>query len=299
MLPLAFGTDTGGSIRIPAAFCGVSGIKPTYGRVPRTGVASLSWSLDHVGPLARSVDDLTLALGVIGGPDGIDPTAAPSQVPVADLGEINGLRIGVPTQWFFDEVDSEVHRCFKDATAVLEDLGARFVPVDLGAIEPIHREAWILFYCELASNQEERRHLRDGFDEGTLARLDCGFVPSAVDYLRVLRRRPVVQRAFREAMDALDLGLLMTPGPGAASPSLRDLTQSVNGTPLHFHRVTPRNMRIFDYTGMPALSLPAGFAQGMPCAVQLAGRHWDDGLVLAVGSAFQRATRFHLASPGD
>lgn len=297
MLPLALGTDTGGSIRIPSALCGVSGLKPTYGLVPRTGVAPLAWTLDHVGPMARDVADLALALAVMAGADGLDP-AMPPQVPLAfPEPSLRGMRIGVPRPWFQDRVDTAVLAAYEDALGVMAEQGATVVPLELEGVDLIHDESWLVFYSELASQQEENAARPELFDAGTRARLACGFVPSGADYLRSLRRRGAAQRLFHEAMDAAGVDVLVVPGPGAVAPRLDDLLMHVDGEPFNMHRVIPRNSRVFDYTGMPALMVPAGTSGGLPVGLQVVGRLWDDGRVLAAGHAFQRATAHHRAVP--
>ena len=136
MLPLALGSDTGGSIRIPAAWCGITGLKPTRGLVPRTGVAPLSWTLDHVGPMARSADDLALVMPLIAGPDGADPMAAGQYAGERWRTDLKGLRIGVPGGWFLELQDEAVLAAWRSALAVFEGLGAELVPVDLGDLGP-------------------------------------------------------------------------------------------------------------------------------------------------------------------
>jgi aspartyl-tRNA(Asn)/glutamyl-tRNA(Gln) amidotransferase subunit A len=295
LVPLALGTDTGGSIRVPSAFCGLTGLKPTYGLVPRTGVAALSWTMDHVGPMARSAADLALVLGLIAGPDDIDPTAGPS-IPTLDPGTvaIDGLRIGVPRTWFTERCDAAVLAAFEAAIATFAALGVVIVDIEFENLDAIHDESWIVFYSELASTQEANAQRRDLLDDGTNARLDCGFVPLAVDYLRALRRRPVVQAEMLERMDAAAIDVLLTPGVGATAPRRVDLTMDVDGISFNMHDVVPRNTRIFDYTGFPALMAPAGLStDGLPIAIQLVARPWQDRVCLAAAIAFQSVTDHH------
>jgi len=303
LLPLALGTDTGGSIRIPSALCGTTGVKPTYGLVPRTGVASLSWSLDHVGPMARTAADLDLVLPLLAGPDGLDPSVPPAAASVLarPAPEPGTLTIGRLGGWFHDRVGSAVLAAYDAALAVLADLGARVVDVDLDAAELpppfVHDDGWLVFYSELASTQEGNLERADLFDAGTAARLACGQVPSGADYLRALRRRPAVQRLFHEAMAATGVDLLATPGPGGAAPMLDDLLVSVDGTAYNHHQVLPRCTRIFDYTGMPAVMLPSGHPDHLPAALQLVAPLWHDRVALAAARAYQGATAHHLARP--
>ena len=299
LVPFALGSDTGGSIRVPSALCGLTGIKPTYGLVPRTGVASLSWTMDHVGPMARSAADLALLLPLMAGPDGVDPTAG-ATVPrlAADPALVTGMRIGVPRGWFTDRCDAAVLTAYEDAIVIFAVLGAEIVPIEFDGLEAVHDESWNVFYGELASNQEANNDRRDLFDAGTNARLDCGFVPLAVDYLRALRRRPLVQQHVLDRMDAAHVDLLLTPGIGATAPRLDDLTMTVDGEVFNLHDVVPRNTRLWDYTGFPALMAPAGLApDGLPVGIQLIARPWQDALCLAAAMAFQDATDHHRRLP--
>ena len=191
LLPLALGTDTGGSIRIPAASCGITGLKPTRGLVPRTGVASLSWTLDHVGPLARSADDLATVMPVIAGPDGRDAYAVAAYAGDRARLDICGLRIGVPEGWFVELQDNAVLAAWREALIVFESLGARLVPVDLGPIQTAHEDGYLVMMSELASLQEPEIDRMEAFDPGTRARIEQGRMFNAIDYLRALRRRPL------------------------------------------------------------------------------------------------------------
>lgn len=298
MLPLALGTDTGGSIRIPSAWCGITGLKPTRGLVPRTGVAPLSWTLDHIGPMARSADDLARVMPMIAGPDGVDPTAAG----IYDTGrartEIAGLRIGVPAGWFVTLQDEAVLAAWQAALGTLEGLGARLVPIDLGDIAGPHADGYLILMSELASLQEPALDTIDLFDIGTRARIEQGQAFSATEYLRAMRRRPVVLQRMLKAMETVDV--LVTPGPGGEAAFLEDLTVAVNGTRHPLQLIVPRNTMVFDYTGMPALMLPSGLGGGgLPIAIQIVGKPYDDALCLSVGSAFQSATTFHRNAPPE
>ena len=299
IVPLALGSDTGGSIRVPSALCGTTGIKPTYGLVPRTGVASLSWTLDHVGPMARSAEDLALVLAVIAGGDGQDPTAH-TAVPLVEAApeRVRGLRIGVPRTWFTERVDAAVLDAATAATERFRALGATIVPIEFDDVEAIDAECWTVFYGELAANQEANAATADLFDAGTRARFDVAFTPTAADYLRALRRRPLVQAAMVARMDEAGADVVLTPGIGATAPRLDDLTMAVDGERFNLHEVVPRNTRLFDYVGFPALMMPAGTApDGLPIGVQLVARPWDDRLVLSAAAAFQSVTDHHRRVP--
>jgi aspartyl-tRNA(Asn)/glutamyl-tRNA(Gln) amidotransferase subunit A len=298
LLPLALGTDTGGSIRVPSAWCGITGLKPTRGLVPRTGVAQLSWTLDHVGPMARSADDLMRVMPLIAGPDGHDPTSVGAYDGARARTEVAGLRIGVPGGWFLEMQDAAVLSAWRAALTVFEQLGARLVEVDLGDIATAHEDGYLIMMAELASLQEPDFGRMDEFDFGARARIEQGLTLSATAYLRALRRRPLVMRRVWAAL--ADVDVLITPGVGAEAAFLDTLTVEVNGERHPLQLVLPRNTMIFDYTGLPALMLPSGVGHsGLPVAIQIVGKAYDDALCLSVGSAFQRATEFHRAAPPE
>ena len=293
IVPLALGTDTGGSIRIPSACCGITGLKPTRGLIPRTGVATLSWTLDHIGPMARSAADLASVLPSLAGPDGQDPLAASHRPDLSPRTDIRGLRIGVPQSWFTERCDAAILAAWRESLAVLKDAGATLHDIDIPDLALAHEEAWIILYAELASAQESRVATMDLFDAGTRDRITRGQKTAATDYLRALRRRPLVQAALLDAMAPVDV--LLTPGVGAEAPFLDTITVSVNGTRFPMYEVTPRNTMIFDFTGFPALMLPSGTGEaGLPIAIQIAARPFDDSLCLSAGIAFQSRTAHHL-----
>jgi aspartyl-tRNA(Asn)/glutamyl-tRNA(Gln) amidotransferase subunit A len=298
LLPLALGTDTGGSIRVPAAWCGITGLKPTRGLVPRTGVAPLSWTLDHIGPMARCADDLARVMPLLAGPDGVDPIAAGAYAGDRGRGDIAGLRIGVPRDWFVTMQDEAVLAAWQNALAVLQGLGARLVPVDLGDIATPHADGYLIIMAELASMQEPDLDRIDLFDAGARARIEQGMAATATSYLRAIRRRPLVIQRVLAAME--DVDVLITPGVGSEPASLADMTVEVNGERHPLQLILPRNTMIFDYTGLPALMLPSGVGRtGLPVAIQIVGKPYDDALCLSVGSAFQRATDWHHRAPAD
>lgn len=298
LLPLALGSDTGGSIRIPSAWCGTTGLKPTRGLIPRTGVTSLSWTLDHVGPMARSATDLALVMPCITGPDGQDGLAMGIYDASRWRADIASLRIGVPGGWFLDRLDDGVLTAWRDALDGLQAAGASLVPVDLGDVATAHDDGYRLMFCELASLQEPEFERIGELDAGTRARIEQGQAMSALDYLRALRRRPLVLRRILAAMEGVDV--LVTPGVGGEAGFLSDLTVEVNGVRHPLQEVNARNTMVFDYTGQPALMLPSGRGRtGLPVAIQIVGKPFDDALCLSVGVAFQRLTDHHQAMPPE
>jgi aspartyl-tRNA(Asn)/glutamyl-tRNA(Gln) amidotransferase subunit A len=298
MLPLALGTDTGGSIRVPSAFCGITGLKPTRGLVPRTGVMPLSWTLDHIGPMARSAEDLKRVLPWIAGPDGVDPTAVGGYAGERAKSDITGLRIGVPEGWLVELQDDAVLSAWREALGVFETLGARLVPVDLGDIGTAHADGYLILMSELASLQEPALDRIGEFDAGARARIEQGLAFTATDYLRAQRRRPLIMERISRAMDGIDV--IVTPGVGGEAALLEDMTIEVNGARQPLQLIIPRNTMIFDYVGLPALMLPSGVGRtGLPIAIQIVGKPYDDALCLSLGSLFQGVTGHHRRAPAE
>lgn len=311
LVPLALGTDTGGSIRVPSAVCGLTGIKPTYGLVPRTGVAALSWTLDHVGPMARDAADLALVLPVLAGPDGLDPEAGPpaaaarvrralTTAPAAGP-SLDGLRVGLVRGWFEDLCDGAVLGARDSTAATLAALGAELVEVDMDDVELLHDDVGVVMTCELASNQEARLDGFADYDTGTQVRIARGLVPSAVDYLRALRRRPLAQRRVLSVWDAAGVDVALVPGVGGGAPRLSDATLEVDGQRHPLQGLIGRNTSVFDLLGFPAVMLPAGTVTAgereLPVGVQVVGRPWDDATCLRVASALQAGSAHHLRRP--
>jgi aspartyl-tRNA(Asn)/glutamyl-tRNA(Gln) amidotransferase subunit A len=301
LFPFALGTDTGGSIRIPSAFCGVTGLKPTNGRSPRAGVATLSWSLDHVGPMGLSAADLRLVLQAMDGEGSSGPTAASGNQDVPSR-PLEGVVFGVLGGWHREPIDADVAASFDAALETLCSLGATVVDLETPGYDAAlaHVEAWNVFYGEVAATQEANLATAHLFDAGSRDRFEEGRRLAAIDYLRGLRRRTEVLNSLLKAMDKAHVDFLVLPTTLAAAPQLSDMTMSVNGNAVNIHEVLPRNTRIFDYTGLPALALPMGFnSEGLPLSLQIAGRPWSDFDVLTVGEAFQSCTAFHLQAPPE
>ncbi len=298
LFPLALGTDTGGSIRVPSAWCGITGLKPTRGLVPRTGVAPLSWTLDHIGPMARSAEDLMLVMPHIAGPDGEDFACVGAFDGRRARRDIKGLKIGMPRGWLVEGVDAAVLSAWETALGVFEKAGAVLIPVDLGPMERVVDDGYTILFSELATLQEPSLDQSELYDRGAFARLEQGLARKATDYLRALRLRPLFQAQALAAMAEVDV--LVTPGVGAEAGFLDDLTASVDGVRKPFAEVIPRNTMPFDYTGQPALMLPSGLgSSGLPVAIQIVGKLYDDALCLSVGAAFQRLTNHHLNAPPE
>ena len=298
-MPLAVGTDTGGSIRVPASFCGVTGLKPTFGRVPRNGVTPLSWTLDHAGPMTRSAEDCALMLGVLAGYDRRDPTSI--EAPVDDYlsslrADLSGVRIGIPRDWFFAICDPQVDASVHAAIAVLEDAGAEVVNVDLPHADLSEIIVWTIMYAECASLHEISFDRLDDYDPRFAEFLvDCQFV-TATDYLHALRARHVVQRDFEAAFIKVDA--IVSPTSPVVAPPFDTMLAEIGEKRVHWIDVCARCTYPYNVTGMPALSVPCGLNDsGLPMGISIAARPLDEATCLRIGYAFQQRTRHHQQVP--
>ncbi len=298
-LPLAVGTDTGGSIRVPASYCGVTGLKPTFGRVPRDGVMPVSWTLDHTGPMARTAEDIALLLAVMVGHSPCDPVA--STRPVDDYverhaDEVRGLRIGIATGWFMDGCSSGVLNAFEAALGTLEGLGAELRETVLPHAALAGTIAWVITVAEFASLHEEHFDRLDEFTPSAAERLVAGATVSALDYLRALRARSLVQQDFEEAFGSVDA--IISPATPTTAPRIAPPVESFfeDGDRVWLERVA-RNFLIHNVAGTAAMVVPAGLDDGLPTAIQIAARPFDEVTCLRVGAALQAVTDHHLALP--
>jgi aspartyl-tRNA(Asn)/glutamyl-tRNA(Gln) amidotransferase subunit A len=295
----ALGSDTGGSIRLPAHFCGVTGFKPTYGRVSRANAMPLSFTLDTVGPLARSAEDCALIGSVIVGADPLDPTTsgAPAWNMAATQRAPTEMTIGVPRKFYVDDLESEVATSLDDALATLRKLGARMVEVDLPDQTAISAAALIVLAAEATSLHTPWLRERAG-DYGAQVRnrLQNGLAYSAVEYLEALRWRGPALAAHFAAINGVDI--VIAPASRAAAPTIEET--DVGGGPgaeAAIQAIT-RFMRPINYLGLPVLAVPAGASRsGMPIGLQLIGRPFDDETAIALGRAFQTATDHHRRIP--
>jgi aspartyl-tRNA(Asn)/glutamyl-tRNA(Gln) amidotransferase subunit A len=294
LLPLALGTDTGGSIRVPSCWCGISGLKPSRELVSRQGVAPLSWTLDHVGPMARSVDDLLHVLPFMVEMAGGEVSRQVMRVLKTET--VDGLSIGIPGHWFTDRVDERVLANWECALRQFEALGCRLVKLPRIEVERFHAAGWVILQSELASLHAERLYRADLFDPGLMHRLKNGLGYSARDYADALRQRAEALDHFLCAL--ADVDLLVTPGLGGEAGHLDSLTVDIDGENHAFQSIISRNTMIFDVTGLPALMLPSGRGRnGLPTGIQIVGRPGDDVLCLKLGRAFQASTEFHRMMP--
>ncbi|MBI2753574.1 MAG: amidase [Betaproteobacteria bacterium] len=299
----ALGSDTGGSIRLPAHFCGVCGIKPTYGRVSRAGAMPLSFSLDTLGPLARTVEDCALVLGVIAGRDAADPTASQQPVPdyLAALGRpVRGLRIGVPKGFFYDGADPAIDQLMRASLDVFRELGCEIVEVAVPAIEPWNQAATAIIAAEAAAlHANWLRERPQDYSEQVRARLELGAAVGAIQYINALRLRDQALKTWlAEVMATVDA--VHAPCVSFATPTIAETDVGGGQKMGQVLAQVTRLMRPVNYLGLPSLAVPCGFQpHGLPCAFQLIGRPFDEALLFRLGHAYQRATDWHLRSPGS
>jgi len=298
----AIGSDTGGSIRLPAACCGVVGLKPTYGRVSRAGVMPLSWTMDHIGPLAATVTDAALLFSLMAGHDAADPTSSPR--PLDDVvgvleGPVAGLRAAVPEAHFFDELSGDVEAAVRAAIGVLEKLGIRVGRVTLPDLTSLTRECSTPIVAAEAATAHGRllRERRDEVQPVVYARAAVGFSVSAVQYLEAQRLRERFAQEFAAAAfadaDVLLMPTIPEPAPAYALAKAGRVEEIV-ARMGRFSRLT----RPLNAAAVPALSVPCGFsADGRPLALQIVGRAFDEATVLRVGRAYERATDWRRPPP--
>ena len=297
----ALGSDTGGSIRLPASNCGVSGLRPTTGRISRHGAMPLSFSLDCVGPLARTVADCARLTGVMAGADPLDPTAAHEAVPAyeAELkAPVNGLKIGVPKGYFDHDVHRDVMKVMTECVAEFRSLGCDIVEVVMPELDSISAGFSVLMSAEAASvHAQWLRERPEDYMPQIRARLEMGIAGSAVDYLDALKMRgPALAEFCGSVFTKCDA--LLAPVASMPVPTIdeSDVGDSERMGPV-LGELT-RFTRPLSYLGLPVLSVPAGFAgNGLPVGVQLVGRPFAEALLFRIGHAYQQATDWHTRAP--
>ena len=296
----ALGSDTGGSIRLPAHFCGVTGLKTTVGRVSRAGAMPLSQSLDTVGPLAQSAEDCALLLGLMAGADPADPTAIAGALPdymAATREPIKGLTIGVPTAFYVDDLDPEVARILEEALTVLKHEGANIVQVELSEQRQLTAACQFVLATEAAAFHKRWMIERPGdYGAQVLMRLQNGLAVSGVSYLEAMRWRGPALAAHNAAVAGVDAMIMPVSPVAAPTIAESDVGNSPDAEAM-IQRLT-RFTRPINYLGLPSLSIPTGFTKdGLPVGMQLVGRSFDEAMILRIGAAFQRATDFHGRVP--
>lgn len=283
----SIGSDTGGSIRIPASLCGIVGLKPTRGRVSLRGAVPLSWTLDHAGPMARTVGDVALTLAAIAGYDPADPGSVDH--PVEDyLGGleagVRGIRIGIAAPYFLEQADPEVAQAVRAAALVLELAGATVTEIALPRTGELRETQRTILGADAAAFHRERiaAH-RDGYGRDVASRIDAGGAVTGAEYAAARRVRDELIRAFDEVFDTLDL--LALPATPTVAP-LREGADAVAAAARLTGTTSP-----FNLTGLPAISVPCGHdGAGLPIGLQLVSRRWGEALLLRVARAYERET---------
>jgi len=298
----SLGTDTGGSIRIPAACCGVVGLKPTYGRVSRHGVLPLAWSLDHVGPITKSVEDAALLLQVMAGLDPRDPTASPVPVPAYSRmlgGDLEGVRVGVPTGFFTDpvEIDPAVLAAVQAAIHVMESVGASIMEVSMPFLRHAPAVQFFTLATEASANHGWLLRTRGrelGLD--VRRRLELGEFIAAPQYVRSQQVRRRLVREFADVFRHADL--LVTPTLPVVAPPLGAETVAIQGVQKRLQPTLTRFTSPLNLTGLPAISVPCGSeVDGLPVGLQMVGRPFDEATLLRAAHAYEEASRVHTRRP--
>ncbi|KAA9149772.1 amidase [Amycolatopsis acidicola] len=298
MFLAGLGTDTAGSIRIPAAFCGVSGLMPTFGRVPKSGCVPLGYSLDHIGPLARGVRDCASVLEVLAGPDASDPDCVDAPFTAPEFtGDLTGVRIGVVREHHFPEgSDPALEGTFDAALAVLAERGASVIEVELPYWQEMVTADMITMGCEaLAYHRSDLSARWDDYFVATRAMLANGALVSGADYVQAQRMRRVAQDAIGRLFETVDV--IVSPTASVGAPTFQSLLGE-SGQPDVSELFSYIHTPYWDSVGNPVLVVPMGFtADGMPLSLQLAGPAFGEAAILRAGDAFQQSTDWHLRVP--
>ena len=299
----SLGTDTGGSIRIPAAYCGVVGLKPTYGRVSNRGVIPNSWTFDTVGPMTKTVEDAALILEVVAGYDELDPSSA--DVPVGqysrELGRATStLRLGVPRSPYFDNLDAEVAAAVESALDVLRALTTELREVEIPAspgLEIASAEIYA-YHAPWITASSER------YQAPTRRIVESGADARAGGYARALREVTLARREIAKTFESIDLLITPTTGgvagpiPAPVTAQARDASAGQGGPERHAGPSGFANTSYFSYYGLPAISIPCGFtAAGLPSGLQISGAPFAESTVLALAHAYEQATEWDTMRP--
>jgi aspartyl-tRNA(Asn)/glutamyl-tRNA(Gln) amidotransferase subunit A len=291
----ALGSDTGGSIRGPAAYCGIVGLKPTYGLVSRAGVLPLSWSLDHAGPMTRTVADTAVMLQAIAGYDPADAASAYVDIPDYSSvlsGSARGLRVGVPRRFVESApgIEPDVLTAFNRSLEVLTQIGASVRDVEIDGINHAEAiQATIMFAEAVAYHEEWLQTKRELYSRGFMERVRPGMFHTATEYILAQRGRTMFCRAMSEALTQVDV--IATPTMVRTAPTFKEEAETKSPVRGQFNRV-------FNATGQPSLSIPCGFDHhGMPIGLLLSGRAFEESTILRLGDAYERATEWHLRQP--
>ncbi len=291
------GTCTGGSIRWPAQCCGIVGLKATYGRVSRAGVYPSSWSLDHTGPLARTVTDAALMLQGCAGYDPLDPASA--NVPVPDFTEklgqdITGKRIGLLRSIYEDTCDPKLLGPYNTAVKTFEELGAEIVDVPSITLDQLSSVEWLGLLADTAAiHVENIRHRGDAYNPHTKLYVAFGLLIGGAQYVMAAQVRTQIRDDLLSALDTM-VDVLMLPTSGMQAPQIMDESPGLSIVADTFALYTP----IFNFTGLPAIQVPCGFdIDGLPVGFQIAGNPFDEATICQFAHAYEQATTWHTLHP--
>ena len=297
---ITMGSDTGGSVRIPSAFCGIVGLKPTYGLVSRHGLTPLSWCLDHPGPMVRTVEDAALSMNVISGFDPKDIASA--RVTIPDYSQslnkpIRGMKVGIVKEFFDALIDPEVELVVRNAISHLESLGAELHEVSMPMFEQSQAISGTILMCEAAAYHREllKLHAEELYPPVRL-RLESGLLITAADYLKAQQARSMFNTSVDELYRSVDV--LVGPSQPITAPTLLEQSVEINGTRIGTTAAVTQYSRPYNITGTPAITIPCGFSEsGMPIGLQIAGKAFDEATVLQTAHAYESTTEWHLQHP--
>ena len=287
MVLAAMGSDTGGSIRIPASYCGTVGFKPTFGLVSRYGVFPLGLTLDHMGPLTRTVADAELVFRAIAGADPMDPATVDSTFPrTAEAADLRGVKVGLAKNFFNEAADPEVSQSCSNAAKQAQRAGAEIVEVDVPDPAGLNIIARTVLLCEAASVMSPHHHRRQDLGADVLTLLDMGSLLRATEYVEAQRIRAYFQKAWAQMLLRVDV--MLTPSTPIAAPLIGVDTLSINGAEEDVRLASTRLVRGVNALGVPAISLPSGVSRsGLPLSIQLIGRAYEDARLLAIARGFE------------
>ncbi|GBF27455.1 glutamyl-tRNA(Gln) amidotransferase subunit A [bacterium MnTg02] len=289
----AIGTDTGCSVRQPAQCCGIVGHKPTFGLVSKAGVVPLVWTMDHVGPLTRSVRDAAIVLQAMAGPDKADPYSARRDVEdyLAAIGaSVTGLKLGVPRKYFFEGGDAEISQLVDSAVQIFRDLGAEIIETEVPDTEAAYGAIKATFAETAAAHGQAVSDRPERFSESLRSMIEGDAKRLVADYVSAQHMRQRFRRDVDDLMAGFD-ALLMPTSTVAAAP--------IAEQPANHPRERWKNCGIFNFTGQPAISIPCGFTHaGLPAGLMIAGRSFDDATVLKIAHAYEQATDWCQKKPG-
>jgi aspartyl-tRNA(Asn)/glutamyl-tRNA(Gln) amidotransferase subunit A len=289
----SLGSDTGGSIRIPSSLCGIVGLKPTYGRVSTRGVVPLAWSLDHVGPMGRCVDDVEILFNIINGYDAADPySTQPSHISATETARTHQFRIGVPDEYFFTDLHPETETAYRAALKTFSEMNCELRDVSLPDFAVSEKASAKILLAEAATFHQERikRHANQ-IGEDVLTRLKSGTEVTGIEYATARRTQMEWRRKMEALFESID-ALVLPATPMPATPIAgSDPLQLSQGNLTRF-------TRMFNLTGNPAMVLPCGFTSSdLPIGLQIVGPHWHEHRLLAIARLYEQATEWHTRTP--